>query len=691
LTPALRPVYTADMGPQRRPARLRVGSLVADPRALVLFRGAEPVPASRRSVALLLELVREPGRTLSKRELLERVWGDQVVGEEALTHAVYELRRALGDRSRPHRLIQTVHGVGYRWIGPPARPLRAPHRPGPRGRRVLAAAAVAVAVVVVMVAAGRHRAGRGERVPSVSRLLEWPGGAFKPAVSPDGALLAVVSAVGPPRRHRLFVVRPGAPGRVALAPELEVRGPAPVFSPDGAWVYFSSYGEDGVPSVWRVPALGGPAELVARSADAASLAPDGSRIVLSRPEDGGNGLWVRGPAGGERRIARRGYWPRWSPDGRWIAATTADPEGGTGYLFVVRPDGTGRRRLTEGEHRFYGLCWTPSSRGVVFAADLAGPFHLWVVSLDGGPPRRLTFGAGDDVTPAVAPGGREILFVNGRMREAVVRWWPERGEWETVAEGRGLRSAAVRRHDGAVAWVERGDGDRGVVRTLEGPTAREVGPPWLDATSVRWSPEGDALIVSGRARDGGWGVWRIPPDGEAPRALLELSGPCAFGSVAPGGGWTAAVVASGGRRRVVVGAPGRPARTVAAATGELLAPAFSPDASRLAWSGPLRLGDPGAAGVWVAPADGSTPPRRLVRSGTFPLWSTDRSLLFLRGVGPVEAWRTDVGAAGARLVARLAGRGWPLDADGPGPAGELVLVLETDTPRVLRLAGVNLP
>ncbi|RMF84742.1 MAG: hypothetical protein D6739_05500, partial [Nitrospirae bacterium] len=101
-------------------------------------------------------------------------------------------------------------------------------------------------------------------------------------------MLAVVSAVGVPRRHRLFVVRPGAPGRVALAQGLEVRGPAPVFSPDGGWILFTAYGDDGAPSVWRVPVLGGEPELVARGADAASLSPDGSRLALSRPDEGGN-------------------------------------------------------------------------------------------------------------------------------------------------------------------------------------------------------------------------------------------------------------------------------------------------------------------------------------------------------------------------------------------------------------------
>lgn len=48
---------------------------------------------------------------------MDAVWPDVTVGEEVLTQAVAELRRALGDESRSSRLIETVHKSGYRLLG----------------------------------------------------------------------------------------------------------------------------------------------------------------------------------------------------------------------------------------------------------------------------------------------------------------------------------------------------------------------------------------------------------------------------------------------------------------------------------------------------------------------------------------------------------------------------------------------
>ena len=55
-------------------------------------------------------------RWVSKDELLQRAWRDRFVGEEVLSHAIWDLRRALGDEPKTPRFIQTVHGKGYRLV-----------------------------------------------------------------------------------------------------------------------------------------------------------------------------------------------------------------------------------------------------------------------------------------------------------------------------------------------------------------------------------------------------------------------------------------------------------------------------------------------------------------------------------------------------------------------------------------------
>ncbi len=105
-----------------------VGEWLVEPQLNRLRRGEEEVRIEPRSMEVLGILVRHPKEVLSKAQILEAVWGDQVVSEESLTHAVWELRKALGDDARSPRYIQTIPKRGYRLIAavspvePEARP-----------------------------------------------------------------------------------------------------------------------------------------------------------------------------------------------------------------------------------------------------------------------------------------------------------------------------------------------------------------------------------------------------------------------------------------------------------------------------------------------------------------------------------------------------------------------------------------
>jgi pimeloyl-ACP methyl ester carboxylesterase/DNA-binding winged helix-turn-helix (wHTH) protein len=66
---------------------------------------------------VLVTLVRERDRVVTKEELLDQVWGNRFVSESALTSRVKAARRAIGDDGRAQRLIRTVHGRGYQFAG----------------------------------------------------------------------------------------------------------------------------------------------------------------------------------------------------------------------------------------------------------------------------------------------------------------------------------------------------------------------------------------------------------------------------------------------------------------------------------------------------------------------------------------------------------------------------------------------
>lgn len=76
----------------------------------------EAVRLSPKAFDVLVALVREPGRLVTKSELLARVWPEAFVEEGILTVHVSALRKVLGDNVRPPAYIETVARSGYRFI-----------------------------------------------------------------------------------------------------------------------------------------------------------------------------------------------------------------------------------------------------------------------------------------------------------------------------------------------------------------------------------------------------------------------------------------------------------------------------------------------------------------------------------------------------------------------------------------------
>ncbi len=75
----------------------------------------KPLGLTAKPHAILALLMERAGRVVSKDELFTRAWGGFVVSDAALTTAIREVRRALGDDARAPEWIETKHGLGYRF------------------------------------------------------------------------------------------------------------------------------------------------------------------------------------------------------------------------------------------------------------------------------------------------------------------------------------------------------------------------------------------------------------------------------------------------------------------------------------------------------------------------------------------------------------------------------------------------
>lgn len=83
-----------------------------------LCRAGESVDIQPKLLALLVYLIENRDRAVSKAELLEQVWPDVFVSEQALFTALRDLRRVLGDDGASQRLIRSWRRRGYRFVAP---------------------------------------------------------------------------------------------------------------------------------------------------------------------------------------------------------------------------------------------------------------------------------------------------------------------------------------------------------------------------------------------------------------------------------------------------------------------------------------------------------------------------------------------------------------------------------------------
>jgi DNA-binding response OmpR family regulator len=97
---------------RRSEERTRFGRVVLDPSRHELWIGEQRVPLTAMELAVLAALIRAGGRTVTREQLLDEVWGhdDLDVGVRAVDNLVCRLRRKLGQRS----LLVTVRGMGFR-------------------------------------------------------------------------------------------------------------------------------------------------------------------------------------------------------------------------------------------------------------------------------------------------------------------------------------------------------------------------------------------------------------------------------------------------------------------------------------------------------------------------------------------------------------------------------------------------
>src|SRR5262245_62830956 len=87
-----------------------------EPQTFGLLKGGSEIQIEPKTFSVLLFLIENRGRLIEKGELLDALWKDTHVTENALTREIARLRKVLGDDPKQARYIQTVHTRGYHFI-----------------------------------------------------------------------------------------------------------------------------------------------------------------------------------------------------------------------------------------------------------------------------------------------------------------------------------------------------------------------------------------------------------------------------------------------------------------------------------------------------------------------------------------------------------------------------------------------
>jgi len=216
------------------------------------------------------------------------------------------------------------------------------------------------------------------------------------SVSSDGQWIAFDSYRGGQQDIFRMLRSGGDPERLTTNPADDA---IPSWSADGKFIAFHSH-RNGNRDIYVISADGSSEEQVKRDPAEerfADWSPDGQRLMFWSDKNGRNELYIvskeNGGWGKPRQLTTDGsaIWPRWSPDGRFIAYIAARPDGG---VALISPDGSDRKLLVPTRRPDRGpdyVSWSKDSRTIYFRArtfdqSLAS---IWSVPVTGGEPKQL--------------------------------------------------------------------------------------------------------------------------------------------------------------------------------------------------------------------------------------------------------------------------------------------------------------
>ena len=631
--------------------RLRVGEHVVDLGALRVVTRPDAARLTSKAAAVLLELARHAGDTVTRDDLLDRVWKDRVTTPDVLTQAIKELRRAFADDARPPRYIETIPKVGYRLLV----------EVSPVDARTAPATLVHVEQRFESSAANTEFVADDDSPVTTSPIAAIATAVPPRAASPIEAawIAAPATAASPAQPWRWIGVSIVALLLCLVAVVAALRQGQPNAAVPGAWKAANIRSITSDPGPERRPVV----------------SPDGTRVAYSQLDPATNFERIVIRAVGQSKATHlttkataHEEMPMWSPDGtRIVFERLGKDEQCT--MYVAASLGGAESEVGDcGNYIVNYFAWTPDGKSLITSDQQAGAnagLPLGFIDLETGQKRPLQYqrvSSDQDLEPLYSPDGRWIAFRRG--------FSPHSDIYLMHAEG-------------------------GAVRQLTHLDSRIIGFTWTrDSASVILSSDPDGAV----------GLFLVGiEDG---RISAMNVGAAAYPDAARAGNTVVYEIprTKNTLAEVSIGEQLDAPKLLARSTGSDKGPAFSPDGKQIAFVSDRS----GSQQVWLDGADAGEP-FALTEFHNAVVWDTHwsadgkRLLATVRMEGKVSLVQLDLASRRHQAVATsqpalVSGDYGPdpgsyvLIRRGVGARGELVLLQNADSAQekeTLLAAGVE--
>ena len=505
----------------------RFGDVEIREREFCLVKAGEVLPIEPKAFRVLLFLLHNPQKLITKEELLDAVWADTSVTESSLTRSIAKLRRALGDDQREPRYIETVPTVGYRFIchvevaedspttiGNADEIVKAIPLDSRAGQdstlrsRWLRAVTLWGVVLGASLLLGWWRSARARPVvDSVTQLTD--DGLIKSGrLATDG--IRIYFSEGSPLSQKIGQV--SIKGGPTVQVESRLVNPSiAAIKRDGSELVAQAGGGTNVAyPLWAIPLPAGEARRFgSMEVDAADISPDGRVVfvvgknVFIADEDGSNPRKLISLTGPVTSVET-------SPDGRRLLLQEDTKGDGTLDTFEMAIDGAGIRKVRTASPNECCFHWDWDGTSVLYSSKAGNRWDLWLLPVHTNPfrnstrPSRITTGPLSFSAGAItSKDGKQIFAIASKQHGELLRYDLKLHEFLPLLSGISATDAtfsddgkwvAYLSYPNHTVWRSRSDGTDRMQLTFP---PQEAKTPFIspDATRVVYATDSGSFLI----------------------------------------------------------------------------------------------------------------------------------------------------------------------------------------------------